>query len=132
MLAQVADADDGDARLRSCRRPRPTIADAGLVRPPRRTASPSSTSVLPASIDSADAPATRIAWIVATPITGTSNRMSCFGLATLTMRTPGPARCPARAITSSVPSIASTATTAWCLTAIVWPMSRPAMASAMR
>ena len=29
--------------------------------------------------------------------------MSCFGLATLTIRTPGPARCPARPITSSVP-----------------------------
>ena len=36
------------------------------------------------------------------------------------------------AMTSSVPSIASTATTAWCFTAIVCPMSRPAMASAMR
>ena len=37
--------------------------------------------------------------------------------------TPGPARWPARPITSSVPSMASTATTAWCFTAIVWPMS---------
>ena len=47
----------------------------------------------PASIDSAVAPARRIAWIVAMPTTGTSKRMSWFGLATLTMRTPGPARC---------------------------------------
>ncbi len=59
-------------------------------------ASPSIMSVFPASTDSAVAPAARIACIVATPTTGTSNRMSCFGLATLTMRTPGPARCPAR------------------------------------
>ena len=29
--------------------------------------------------------------------------MSCFGFATLMIRTPGPPRCPARAITSSVP-----------------------------
>ena len=36
------------------------------------------------------------------------------------------------AITASVPSMASTATTALCLTAIVWPMSSAAMASAMR
>ena len=35
-------------------------------------------------------------------------------------------------MTASVPSIASTATTALCFTAMVWPMSRPAMASAMR
>ena len=66
------------------------------------------------------------------PTTGTSNRMSCFGLATFTIRTPGPARSPARPITSSVPSIASTATTALSFTAIVWPMSSAAMASAMR
>ena len=58
------------------------------------------------------APARAIAWIVGTPTTGTSKRMSCFGLATFTTRTPGPARSPARAITASVPSIASTATTA--------------------
>ena len=34
-----------------------------------------------------------IASIVATPTTGTSNRMSCFGFATLTTRTPAPASC---------------------------------------
>ena len=44
---------------------------------------------------------------------------------------PGPARRAARSITSSVPSIASTATTAPSLTAIVWPMSSAAMPSAM-
>ena len=38
--------------------------------------------------------------------------MSCEGLATFTTRVPGPASCPARAIAASVPSIASTATTA--------------------
>jgi hypothetical protein len=95
-------------------------------------ASPSIISVFPASTDSAVAPATRIAWIVAMPTTGTSNRISCFGFATLTMRTPGPARWPARPMTSSVPSIASTATTAWCFTAIVCPMSSAAIASAIR
>ncbi len=46
----------------------------------RYTASPSSISVLPASTDNAVAPATRIAWIVANPTTGTSNRMSCVRL----------------------------------------------------
>jgi len=48
-----------------------------------------------------------------------------------TTDTPAPARCPAREIVSSVPSIASTATTALCLTAIVCPMSSAAMASAI-
>src|SRR4029434_9412686 len=56
------------------------------------TACPSRINVLPASIESADAPATRIAWTVARPMTGTSNRISCLGFATLMMRTPGPAR----------------------------------------
>ena len=96
------------------------------------TASPSIISVLPASTDKQRAPAAFIASIVDTPTTGTSNRMSCSGLATLTIRTPRPASCPARAITASVPSIASTATTAADFTAIVCPMSRPAMASATR
>ena len=105
--------------------------DAGLVGG-STIASPSNISVLPASTDSAVAPAACIASIVATPTTGTSKRMSWFGLATLTMRTPGPASWPARAITASVPSIASTATTAADFTAIVWPMSRPAIASAIR
>ena len=36
--------------------------------------------------------ATRIAWMVARPMTGTSKRMSWFGFATLTTQTPGPAR----------------------------------------
>ena len=105
-------ADDGDARFvgRRDRRHR-RRASASCPRRPtapsrRRRASPGSSR---------------------TPTTGTSNRMSCFGFATLMMRTPGPARCPARPITSSVPSIASTATTAWCLTAMVCPMSSPAI-----
>ena len=71
MLAEVADADDGDAQRRLAlttappRRPRPGApaddGDAGLVgrRDDRRR--PSSISVLPASSDSAVAPAARIA-----------------------------------------------------------------------
>ena len=55
----------------------------------RTNASPSRISVLPASIDSASAPAACIASIVATPTTGTSKRMSCVGFATLTTRVPG-------------------------------------------
>src|SRR5204863_442465 len=39
---------------------------------------------------------------------------------------------PRRPLTSSVPSIASTATTALCFTAIVCPISSAAIASAMR
>ena len=38
--------------------------------------------------------------IVATPTTGTSNRMSCLGFATLTTRVPGPAISPARIMTA--------------------------------
>ena len=68
---EVADADDGDAKTHA----RPTIAmpasSAALM-----IASPSIISVLPASTDNAVAPAARIASIVATPMTGTSNRMS--------------------------------------------------------
>ena len=122
---------------RSCR-----LSHGGLQRPadtaiPAASAAsknfwPSITSVLPASIDSAVAPAAFITRIVATPTTGTSKRMSCFGLATLTIRVPAPAISPARRITTSVPSIASTATTALSLTTMVWPMSSAAMASAMR
>ena len=63
--------------------------DAGLVRRPRTPRRRSKISVLPASTDSAVAPADRIAWIVATPTTGTSKRMSWFGFATLTMRHAG-------------------------------------------
>ena len=50
------------------------------------TCAPSITSVRPASIDIAVAPADFIASMVATPITGTSKRMSWFGLATFTTR----------------------------------------------
>ena len=134
MPAEMADADDADAqrvRDRASRALRPTTtmpaASAAWT-----NASPSRTSVLPASIDSASAPAARIAAIVATPTTGTSKRMSCAGFATLTTRVPAPASAPARAIAASVPSIASTATTARSLTTMVWPTSSPAMASATR
>ena len=54
---------------------RPTIA-MPAPSAPRMTASPSTSSVRPASIESAVAPASRIASMVATPTTGTSNRMS--------------------------------------------------------
>ena len=58
---------------------RPTMAiEASLA--DLNTCSPSRTSVRPASIDSAVAPATRMAWMVARPITGTSKRMSWSGL----------------------------------------------------
>ena len=60
----------------------------------RMIASPSIMSVFPASTDSTVAPAARIACIVATPTTGTSNRMSCFGFATLTMRDAGAGQMP--------------------------------------
>ena len=89
-------------------------------------------SVLPASIDSTVAPAARIASIVATPTTGTSNRMSWFGLATLTTRAPAPASCPARAIIVVGAFHRLDGDDRLVLHAMVWPMSRPAMASAMR
>ena len=69
MTATRIDAGRAHERLRADDR------DAGGVRP-RRSAGPSNTSVLPASIDSAVAPTSRITSIVATPTTGTSNRMS--------------------------------------------------------
>ena len=84
---------------------RPTMAMPRLVGG-RTTWSPSIISVLPASIESAVAPAALIASIVATPTTGTSKRMSWFGLATLTIATPRPARLsrPARSSRPSLPS----------------------------
>src|SRR5215471_8103673 len=103
MLAQVTDADDANADHAAD--PPPRDPSVGGIRPTivipasfaaAMIASPSIISALPASTDSALAPATRIAVIVATPTTGTSKRMTCFGLATLITRTPGPARCPAR------------------------------------
>src|SRR5262249_18915121 len=92
VLAEVPDANDRDAHCRypdhettKTRRrpgsffhrcdPRPTMqmpaSSAALM-----IASPSIISVLPASTDSTVAPAAFIASIVATPTTGTSNRMS--------------------------------------------------------
>ena len=68
---EVTDADDRDAKAHG----RPTIAMpasfAALI-----IASPSSMRVFAASTDKAVAPAALIASIVATPTTGTSNRMS--------------------------------------------------------
>jgi hypothetical protein len=78
------------------------------------------------------APAARIAWMVARPTTGTSKRMSWPGLATLTTAVPGPASCPARAIVSSVPFHRLDRHHRLVLHAMVWPMSSPAMASAIR
>ena len=100
MPPEVADADRPPRERRRCM---PVIDSAPRrrwrCRRDRRRQqrpAPSNTSVLPASTDSAVAPAARIASIVATPTTGTSNRMSWFGFATFTMRTPGPASRPAR------------------------------------
>ena len=88
------------------------------------TASPSSISVLPASIDSALAPADAHRLDRRQADDRHVEPHVLLRLRDLDDRArPGPARWPARPITSSVPSIASTATTAWCLTAIVWPMS---------
>jgi hypothetical protein len=63
------------------------------------------------------APTAVIASIVGTPTTGIEPHV-LIGRH-FDDRTPAPARCPARAITASVPSIASMATTAVDFTAIV-------------
>ena len=88
----------------------------------------SSTSVLPASTTTA------AAWfffrfsIVPGPIVGTSKRMSWFGLATLTsVQPPCGHSSPARSISLSVPSIASTAMISRSFTATAWPMSSAAI-----
>ena len=140
MLAEMADADDGDSRacasIAGGRRPSPDPPDdrdPGLVGRGDERASPSIISVLPASTDSADR-------------AGRAHRLDrrdaddrhVEAHVLLRLRHLDDARRRGRrdarrgAITSSVPSIASTATTARSLTAIVWPMSRPAMASAIR
>ena len=69
-------------------------------------------------------PARCIASTVSRPTVGTSKRVSCRGLATFTTTKP-PAlhNWPARTIAWSVPSMASTASTAFSLTATLWPMS---------
>src|SRR5579883_3511739 len=62
--------------------------------------------------------------MVGKPTTGTSKRISCFGLLTLTTtRGLPPAIRAARARASSVPSMASTATHARSAITTVWPMS---------
>ena len=74
VTAEVADADDRDAHRiwshESLARRRPPITMDATFADAKRC-SPSNTSVLPASTDNAEAPAARIAWIVARPITGT-------------------------------------------------------------
>ena len=75
------------------------------------SASRSKRSVRCASIASAVAPQAFIVAMVGSPTTGTSKRMSCLGLLTFTTTKDLPAAMrAARAIVSSVPSIASTAT----------------------
>src|SRR5678815_2073897 len=66
--------------------------------------------VLPAVTERQVAPAEIIVSIVGTPTTGTSNRISWSGLATLTTVNFPFANSPARRIVASVPSIASIAT----------------------
>ena len=76
MSAELPDANHGDAKRRYAHdRLRATMA-IPAASAAATTAARSNTSVLPASIDRADAPAVRIASIVGTPTTGTSNRMS--------------------------------------------------------
>src|SRR6267154_346126 len=88
-------------------------------------------TVRPASTASAVAPQARICWMVGNPTTGTSKRMSCFGLLTFTTTSVFPlASRAARAIVSSVPSIASTATHALSEITTVCPTSIPAICRA--
>src|SRR5712664_3013675 len=91
----------------------------------------SKSKVRPASTARAVAPAVFICSTVGKPTTGTSKRMSCPGLLTFTT-TIGfpPAIRAARAIVSSVPSIASTATHARSEITTVCPMSIPAICRA--
>src|SRR6185295_5424087 len=75
MAAEMADADDRDAEWSAHDRALPTTTTpASSAACTKR--SPSTMSVLPASIDRPSAPAAFIAAMVATPTTGTSNRMS--------------------------------------------------------
>ena len=64
--------------------------------------------------------------MVSGPTVGTSQRRSWAGRPAFTMTHPGPASLPARSITASVPSIASTATMFLSLTITVCPISMPA------
>src|SRR5467141_857937 len=86
----------------------------------------SNSKVRPASTTKAVACAFFMCSMVGRPITGTSKRMSCPGLLTFTTTSGFPAAIrAARAMVSSVPSIASTATHAQSEITTVWPMSRP-------
>src|SRR5579862_9392808 len=105
-----------------------------------KSASRSNSNVRSASTERQVAPARIITSTVRTPITGTSNRMSWFGLATLTtvsrrasVEASSLSDCislPARSIVASVPSMASTATQACAATTTVCPISNPASARA--
>src|SRR5580693_53640 len=88
----------------------------------------SNSSVRPASIPSAVTRQRCITSTVLRPTTGTSNRMSCRGLLTLTTTSEPPSAIrAARSMVSSVPSMASTATQARSRITTVWPRSRPAI-----
>ena len=110
VLAQMPDADDGRrAAARRSRRRLPArrggVRAAGRRwrcprrrRPRRSPPARRSAASCRRRPTSAVAPAARIAAMVGTPTTGTSKRMSCFGLATLTTTAPAPASWPARAM----------------------------------
>ncbi len=102
------------------------------------SSSRSKTSVVPASMASAEQRAAAQAWTVRGPTAGTSKRSSCCGLRAFTTTAPF-ASAPPRAMQASVPSTASTASTTPAFTTTVCPMSaapraraatRPAWASA--
>jgi len=97
-----------------------------------RSDSLSKRSVFPASTAATAALASRSDSSVRRPITGTSNRMSCLGLATFTKISPSSQKVPARRMQASVPSTASNARTTWSLTQTVCPRSNPASDLAIR
>ena len=88
------------------------------------SASRSSTSVRPASTASDRRRRPRAARAsVSSPTAGTSKRGSCPGFATFTTHAPPRPSAQPRRIASSVPSIASSASTARSWTTTVWPTS---------
>src|ERR1700722_7667077 len=91
----------------------------------------SNNKVRPASTARAVARELFICSMVGKPTTGTSKRMSCRGLLTFTTTKGFPAAIrAARAMASSVPSMASTATQAWSEITTVCPMSIAAICRA--
>ena len=97
------------------------------------SASRSSTSVCPASTASAPPPPLASVRSVARPMVGTSKRGSWPGFATFTTTTPRPrsARLAPRSIARSVPSTASSASTALPCTTTLWPTSSAPIAFAI-